>query len=65
MASWIYFEFAIWTGETITGQSGPSAGKNGPSDPGASLMGVIDSYDDLLQPRHRWLAQHQLGYNQI
>ena len=27
MVSWIYSEFKIWTGVTLNGQSGPTAGK--------------------------------------
>ena len=49
MVSWIsYSEFNSWTGVTLMVQKWSERGKNGPSDPGASLMSLIDSYDDLL-----------------
>ena len=61
MVSWIYSEFRIWTGVTLMHQKWSERGKNGPSNPGAPLTGVIDSSDDLLQPTHRWLAQIARG----
>ena len=61
MVSWIYSDFRIWTGVTLNGQSGPSAEKNGRNDTGAPVTGSFDSYDDLLQPTNRWLAQIERG----
>ena len=61
MVSWIYYEFRIWTGVTLYVQKWSKRGKNGPDDPGAPLTGSFDSYDDLLQPTYRWLAQIERG----